>query len=139
MYLTAPPEEFVPEDMVGKLAVGMAYLYAGDLEAGEEHAKPFRELGPTVDLVAPMQYADFQCMIDDPPDHYNYWSADYHNELNDDATDLFVASAHRLRCALTAAHCTLGRSSERTGGCEHPTATPWRRLGQPPLWLVRDP
>ncbi|MFK0008047.1 FAD-binding oxidoreductase [Paenarthrobacter sp. NPDC090520] len=26
VYLTAPPEEFVPEDMVGKLAVGMAYL-----------------------------------------------------------------------------------------------------------------
>ncbi|MEV4954376.1 FAD-binding oxidoreductase [Paenarthrobacter nitroguajacolicus] len=96
VYLTAPPEEFVPEEMVGKLAVGMAYIYAGDVEAGEEHVKPFKELGPSVDLVSPMQYADFQCMIDDPPDHYNYWSADYHNELNDDALDLLVGSAQRL-------------------------------------------
>ncbi|HKU36072.1 MAG TPA: FAD-binding oxidoreductase [Paenarthrobacter sp.] len=96
VYLTAPPEEFVPEDMVGKLAVGMAYLYAGDVEEGEEHAKPFKELGPTVDLVGPMGYADFQCMIDDPPGHYNYWSADYHDELNDEALDILVDSAHRL-------------------------------------------
>ncbi|WP_405473222.1 FAD-binding oxidoreductase [Paenarthrobacter ilicis] len=96
VYLTAPPEEFVPEDMVGKLAVGMAYLYAGDVEAGEEHAKPFKDLGPSVDLVTPMEYADFQCMIDDPPDHYNYWSADYHNELSDDALNVLVDSAQRL-------------------------------------------
>ncbi|MFK0002290.1 FAD-binding oxidoreductase [Paenarthrobacter sp. NPDC090522] len=99
VYLTAPPEEFVPEDMVGKLAVGMAYLYAGNVEEGAEHAKPFKELGPTVDLVGPMGYADFQCMIDDPPDHYNYWSADYHDELTDDAVDIVVDSAKRLPSA----------------------------------------
>ncbi|MFF1832452.1 FAD-binding oxidoreductase [Paenarthrobacter sp. NPDC058040] len=99
VYLTAPPEEFVPEDMVGKLAVGMAYLYAGDVEEGAEYAKPFKELGPTVDLVGPMGYADFQCMIDDPPDHYNYWSADYHDELSDEALDIVVDSARRLPSA----------------------------------------
>lgn len=96
VYLTAPLEPFIPEDMVGKLAVAVAYLYAGDLDQGAEHAAPFRQLKPAVDLVEPMDYADFQCMIDDPPGHYNYWSADYHNELSDDALDLFVESANRL-------------------------------------------
>lgn len=99
VFLTAPPEPFVPEDLVGKMAVGIAYLYAGDSEEGEEYLKPFREPGPTVDLVGPMPYAEFQCMIDDPPDHYNYWSADYHNELTDDALDVFVDSARRLPSA----------------------------------------
>ncbi|OFI38780.1 FAD-binding protein [Arthrobacter sp. SW1] len=96
VYLTAPPEPFVPEDMVGKMAVGVAYLYAGDSEEGAEHVQPFRAMGPAVDLVAPMGYADFQCMIDDPPGKYNYWSADYHDELTDDALELFVDSANHL-------------------------------------------
>ncbi|MFK0008048.1 BBE domain-containing protein [Paenarthrobacter sp. NPDC090520] len=52
-----------------------------------------------MDLVGPMGYADFQCMIDDPPDHYNYWSADYHDELTDDAVDIVVDSAKRLPSA----------------------------------------
>jgi len=96
VYLTAPPEPFVPEDMVGKQAVGLAYLYAGDPAAGAEHAAPFRELGPAVDLVGDMNYADFQCMIDDPPNLYNYWSADYHDELPDAALDVIVDSARNL-------------------------------------------
>lgn len=96
VYLTALPEPFVPEDMVGKQAVGLAYLYAGDPAAGAEHAAPFRELGPAVDLVGDMNYADFQCMIDDPPNLYNYWSADYHDELPDAALDVIVDSARRL-------------------------------------------
>ena len=96
VYLTAPPEPFVPEDMVGKMGVGMAYLYAGDAEEGASYVQPFRDMGPAVDLVGPMGYADFQCMLDDPPGLYNYWSADYHDELPDDALDLFVDSAQRL-------------------------------------------
>ncbi len=140
VYLTAPPpEEFVPEEMVGKLAVGMAYIYAGDVEAGEEHVKPFKELGPSVDLVSPMQYADFQCMIDDPPDHYNYWSADYHNELNDDALDLLVDSAQRLpgphSQQLVA---RWGRSRGRPCCSEYSVAAPGCSLGQPSLRSVRN-
>lgn len=96
VFITAPPEPFVPEDLVGKPAVGLAYLYAGDAAAGAEHAVPFRELGPAVDLVGEMNYADFQCMIDDPPDLYHYWSADYHDELPDAALDVIVDAARHL-------------------------------------------
>ena len=96
LYITAPREPFVPENMVDKMAVAVAYLFAGDAEEGAEQAGRFRELGPAVDLIEPMGYADFQCMLDDPPGKYNYWSADYHNELSDDVLDLFVDSAHHL-------------------------------------------
>jgi FAD/FMN-containing dehydrogenase len=96
VYLTAPPEPFVPEAMVGKMAVGMAWIFAGDAGEGSERAKPYRELNPAVDLVGVMNYAEFQCMIDDPPNLYNYWSADYHNELTDAALYVFIYSAHSL-------------------------------------------
>ena len=96
LYLTAPPEPFVPAYMVGKLAAAVAYLYAGDPEEGSEHARPFRELGPAIDLVGDTHYVDFQSSLDDPPDHYNYWSADYHNDLPDEALDLLVESARTL-------------------------------------------
>lgn len=96
LYVTAPAEPFVPDAMVGKMATLVAYLYAGDPEEGSEHARPFRELGPAVDLVGDTHYAEFQSSLDDPPDHYNYWSADYHDELPDEALDVFVESARTL-------------------------------------------
>jgi FAD/FMN-containing dehydrogenase len=82
--------------MVGKPAVGLAYLYAGDPAAGAEQAAPFRDLDPAVDLVGDMNYADFQCMIDDPPDLYHYWSAEYHDALPDAALDVIVDAARHL-------------------------------------------
>lgn len=96
VYLTAPPEPFVPAEMVGRLAVGLVYLYAGDAGEGAEHAAPFRELAPAVDLVGAMNYTDFQCMLDNAPDQYNYWSADYHDQLTDEALDVIVDSARNL-------------------------------------------
>jgi FAD/FMN-containing dehydrogenase len=96
LYLTAPPEPFVPEHLVGKMVVAIGYVYAGETEEGSEHARPFRELGPAVDLVGDTPYAEFNGSLDDPPDHYNYWSADHHDELPDDALDLFVDSARNL-------------------------------------------
>jgi FAD/FMN-containing dehydrogenase len=96
IFLIAPPEPFVPPEWVGKMAAALVYVYAGDPGEGAEHATPFRELGPVVDLVGDTNYADFQCSLDDPPGMYNYWSADYHNELSDDALDIIINSARTL-------------------------------------------
>ena len=41
------------------------------------------------DLIGPMPYADFQCMIDDPPGKRNYWSAEYLAGFGDDAIAAF--------------------------------------------------
>lgn len=90
VFITGPPEEFVPAHMQGTTVAVVAVLWAGDVDEGAEAVKPFRALGPEVDLVGPMPYADFQCMLDDPPGHNNYWSADYHNSFPDEALDVFV-------------------------------------------------
>ena len=54
---------------------------------------PLRALRPDVDLVGPMPYADFQCMIDDPPGKRNYWSAEYLADFGDDAIAAFVKAS----------------------------------------------
>jgi FAD/FMN-containing dehydrogenase len=90
VFITGPPEDFVPAHLQGTTVVGIGALYAGDVEEGADAVKPFRDLDPEVDLVGPMPYADFQCMLDDPPGLNNYWSADYHHEFPDEALDVFV-------------------------------------------------
>ena len=90
VLLTGPPEEFVPAHLQGTTVVGLAALWAGDVDEGAEAVKPFRDLSPEVDLVGPMPYADFQCMIDDPPGLHNYWSADYHDSFPDEALDVYL-------------------------------------------------
>jgi FAD binding domain len=76
VFLTAPPEEFVPDYLQGETVVGMALLWAGDPGEGQDAVRPFLDLEPAVNLVAPMPYCKFQQLIDDPPGKRNYWSAD---------------------------------------------------------------
>ena len=90
VFLTGPPEEFIPEHLQGQTLAAVALLWAGDVAEGEDAIADLRALRPEVDLVGPMPYADFQCMIDDPPGLGNYWSADYHDTFPDDALDIFV-------------------------------------------------
>ena len=96
IYGIAPAEAFVTPNLVGKMVVYVVYVFAGDAEEGKDHAKAYRALGPVADLVADTGYADFQCSLDDPPGKYNYWSADYHDELSDAALDIVIDSARNL-------------------------------------------
>ncbi len=66
VFLTGPPEEFVPAHLQGKTLLGIAGLWVGDVDEGAAAMQPLKDLAPEVDLVGPMAYADFQCMIDDP-------------------------------------------------------------------------
>ena len=90
VMLTGPPEPFVPEHLLGTTCAAIAALWTGDQSDSGDVLAPFRDLGPAVDLVGPMPYADFQCMIDDPPGFRHYWSAEYHDVFPDDAVDVFV-------------------------------------------------
>jgi FAD/FMN-containing dehydrogenase len=97
VYLTGPPEEFVPPELRGRLCCGLAFFWAGESpEEGEPHAAPFRDLEPAVDLVGPMPYTEFQRMIDDPPGLRNYWTADYLDELSDGAIDVYASHSERM-------------------------------------------
>lgn len=101
VFLSGPPEDFVPGYLQGKTVAGMALLWAGDPGEGQDAIKPFLDLQPAVNLTGPMPYAAFQQMIDDPPGLRNYWSADYHDEFDDDALDIFVRSGNERRSPLS--------------------------------------
>ncbi len=89
-FLTGPPEPFVPEGLQGQMAVGIVWCYFGDPDTGDDLVAPLRALHPDVDLVGPMPYAEFQCMLDDPPGKRNYWSAEYLADFDDDAIAAFI-------------------------------------------------
>jgi len=101
VFLTGPPEEFVPGYLQGTTVAGLALLWAGDPADGQDAIKPFLDLEPAVNVVAPMPYVAFQQMIDDPPGMRNYWSADYHDEFDDDALEVFIRYGSERRSPLT--------------------------------------
>ncbi|MGY1618682.1 FAD-binding oxidoreductase [Geodermatophilus sp. SYSU D00691] len=90
VFLTGPPEPFVPEHLQGATVAAVAVLWSGDPADGPEAVRPLRELRPEVDLVGPMPYAAFNSMLDDPPGFHQYWSGDYHDAMPDEAMDVFV-------------------------------------------------
>jgi FAD/FMN-containing dehydrogenase len=97
VYLTGPPEEFVPAELQGRLCCGAVVMWAGESpDEGEPYVRGFRALGPAVDLVGPMPYVEFQRMIDDPPGLRNYWTGDYLDALPDEALEVFASHSERM-------------------------------------------
>jgi FAD/FMN-containing dehydrogenase len=94
--LTAPPEEFVPEEGRGQPAAGLILVYVGDPGKGEEILRPLVEWGePWVKMVQPMPYVAVQQMIDagNPWGIREYFKVEYLRELSDDAIDAAVEKA----------------------------------------------
>ncbi|MFI6409633.1 FAD-binding protein [Streptomyces sp. NPDC050548] len=91
IYLTAPPEEFVPEHLVGKRLCGALITYAGAEEDMRKLAQPLLALPHEIEIVTALPYAMFQTMFDDPPGMRNYWSAEYLTGAPDEFTDVFCA------------------------------------------------
>jgi FAD/FMN-containing dehydrogenase len=103
-FLTAPPIDFVPEDLRGQPACGIVFLYAGPAEEGEEAARGMRALAePDVDLVMPMPYTVVQQLLDagNPPGRPQYWKTDNAPELTDDAAATLIEQANRATSPLT--------------------------------------
>jgi len=102
--ITAPPEEFVPEQYHGKRMIAIAGQFAGDLDEAERVLKPMRELKPVVDLWQPMPYTVVQGLLD-PPNPYgrrNYWRAYNISGIDDRVVDLFVERAATIPSPFTA-------------------------------------
>jgi FAD/FMN-containing dehydrogenase len=96
LYITGPPEEFVPPHLVGTLLCAVLMTYAGAEEDLREVAGPLLALPHESEVVGAMPYADVQCMIDDPPGMRNYWSAEYLTGAPDDFVDVFCALARTM-------------------------------------------
>jgi FAD/FMN-containing dehydrogenase len=101
VFITAPPEEFVPDHLKGQTVLGVAAIYVGDVHAGERAVQPLKNLAPEVDLIQPMPYTAFQAIVDAtaPPGLRSYWRGEYMDDLTDEAIEVFANRAPELVAA----------------------------------------
>jgi FAD/FMN-containing dehydrogenase len=96
LYLRAPAEEGIPEHLHGELVVAIAGMYAGPVAEGREALHEIRGAGALVDFFEPMPYADFQCMIDDPPGFRNYWTSEHLADLPGEAIETIARRSEAM-------------------------------------------
>jgi FAD/FMN-containing dehydrogenase len=104
IMLVAPPEPFVPTDLVGRPVLGMFVLYVGDPADGDDCIGPLTRLGRLqVDLVEPMPYTTFQAMLDPmaPAGWLNCWRGLHLAGLDDSAIHAYAALGRDLPSAMT--------------------------------------
>jgi FAD/FMN-containing dehydrogenase len=131
IFLTGPAEAFVPAHIVGKLACAVLVVYAGPEAAARQVAAPLLALGHAGELIAEMPYADFQCMLDDPPGYRNYWSAEYLDAFPDEAVELFCARAKDMIVPSPSQHVLFPQGGAvGRGPVDYPL--PWRHAP----WIV---
>ena len=91
-FISAPPEEFVPEPVRGQPIVGIVISYTGDPAEGEEALRPIVEYGPpAMAMVAPMPYVALQGLLAPgaPEGMRNYWTSDF-LDMPDEACEVFA-------------------------------------------------
>jgi FAD/FMN-containing dehydrogenase len=140
VFLTGPAEEFCPKDLVGKLALLVLVAYAGPEAQARKAAAPILALRPEGQMIAEMPYADFQCMLDDPPGNRNYWSAEYLNRLPDEAIGRFCARARDMLVPSASQHVLFPQGGAvARGPRDYPI--PWRHSPWivHPFGLWKDP
>ncbi|MFF8269986.1 FAD-binding protein [Streptomyces sp. NPDC016562] len=129
IYLTGPPEEFVPPHLVGKLLAGALLTYAGPEEEMRKLAGPLLAIPHEVEMVTAIPYADLQCMIDDPPGMRNYWSAEYLTGAPDAFVDVFCARADSMPVPTGTQHVVWPQGGAiASGPADYPVAfrdAPW--------------
>jgi FAD/FMN-containing dehydrogenase len=93
-FLHAPPEPFVPPELVGQPIFGIACCHLDPEGSAEDDLRALRDLQPAVDVLGPMPYAAIQGMFDagSPRGSRNYWRSGYVRELTDAAIDRIYAA-----------------------------------------------
>ncbi|MFJ4526483.1 FAD-binding protein [Streptomyces sp. NPDC088810] len=125
LYITGPPEEFTPPELVGELVCAALLTYTGGEDGLRELAEPLLALPHEVELAGDMPYADVQCMLDDPPGMRNYWSAEYLSGLPDEAVDVFCARADGMPVPTGTQHILFPQGGAIAGG-PHEYPVPYR-------------
>jgi FAD/FMN-containing dehydrogenase len=126
IYLTGPPEPFVPEEYVGRLLCGVLVTWAGPEEGVRAAAAPLIALPHVAEVIGDIPYADLQCMLDDPPGMRNYWSAEYLTGFPDEAVAAFRGLAGTMPVPTGSQHIVfpMGGALARPGADDWPV--PWR-------------
>ncbi|HEU5265779.1 MAG TPA: FAD-binding oxidoreductase [Jatrophihabitans sp.] len=103
---TAPPEPFVPAELVGRKVVALVGCWCGDLDAGAAALAPLRALRPAVDLFGPMPYPALQGMLDAgaPYGLRNYFRGGYVADLSDEVIATALEHGARLSSPMSQIH-----------------------------------
>lgn len=91
--ILAPPEEFVPPEVVGKPVLGLIAAWLGDPAEAEEAVAPLREImAGGLDLLQPMPYTALQAMLDGfaPRGWQNYHRGHHLRAMPDDVIDAYL-------------------------------------------------
>jgi hypothetical protein len=117
----APPEPFVPPELLGQRVVMLVGCWCGDLASGMAALEPLRALGPAVDLFGPMPYPALQGMLDGgaPPGLRNYFRGGFVPDLGDEVIGVVLEHGARMPAPMSQIHLhqmggAVGRVGTRT-------------------------
>jgi len=100
----APPEDFVPPELVGQPVLMIAVAWLGDPADAEQAVAPLRRItAGGLDLVQPMPYTAFQASLDpnNPPGLLNYHRGMHLAALPDDVLDDYLAAGREIGSPVT--------------------------------------
>jgi hypothetical protein len=100
----APPEDFVPPELVGTPAFAMVAAWLGDPAEAEEAVAPIRKIMEGgIDLLQPMPYTTFQAMLDGfaPKGWLNYHRGQHVASLPDGVIDDFLDVSRDIGSPMT--------------------------------------
>jgi FAD/FMN-containing dehydrogenase len=131
LYVTGPPEEFVPEHLVDELLVLVAGVFAGPEAEARRTLQPLFDLGPAGEMVAELPYDELQSALDDPPGYRNYWSAEHLSSFPDEAVTAFCDRAHDMVVPSPSQHALLP-----WGGAVARPPQDWPVANRHAIWCV---
>ena len=104
--MTAPPEPFVPPELVSQKAVAILGCWCGPLDAGTHAIEPLRSLGPSADVFGPMPYVELQSMLDGGAQKglRNYFRGGFVDDLDDEVIDVALEMGARMPSPMSQIH-----------------------------------
>jgi FAD/FMN-containing dehydrogenase len=93
-----PVADALPQELRGRPYVGLAGLWAGDVDDGESAMRDLRQIvRPLIDMSGPIEYLELQRSLDPffPAGRRNYWKALYLDGFSDAAVDTTVQWSER--------------------------------------------
>ncbi len=99
-FITAPPEPFVPKELIGTQMIGVALCYTGSLKDGDKIVKPMRDFSSApIDHLGPIPYTALQGMFDPsaPKGIHSYWKTQHLLDINDSAIEIMLENISKMK------------------------------------------
>jgi len=132
--------DFLPEEWRSRLLFLVVAMWNGAPEDGERVLRPVLDVAePIADLFATYPYVEFQTMIDDPPGFRNWWTAEYVDELPDEAIDAMCAYGEEIPAGASQMFVIPWGGAVATPGVDTPLANRDAAYVVHPFCLWTDP